>query len=191
MQNKKTILVIGVLVLVVSAAAFVGGRMFNSDVSPLGLFGLAGDKDGVKASINLIPAQELPTTPPEVMGMFAERKDKTIFVQAFSLDVEGNVMVVAKGGGEAVPSVAGSPAETDSGPKVEIVITNETLIYRDTTEMDRPNPGETRTVQQTVEESKLDDLNSESMLTVWGRKSGDRIIAEALFYSNPVMFNRP
>jgi hypothetical protein len=28
-------------------------------------------------------------------------------------------------------------------------------------------------------------------VTVWGRKSGDRIIAEVLFISNPVMFKRP
>jgi hypothetical protein len=50
--------------------------------------------------------------------------------------------------------------------------------------------GETQTVQQTVEESTLDHLNSQSMVTVWGRKSGDRIIADVLFYSNPVIFKR-
>ena len=98
-------------------------------------------------------------------------------------------MVVAKGGGDVV---AGSPGEND-GPKVEIVVTNETTIYRETTALAEPpsvESGETQTIQQTVEESTLDDLNSQSMVTVWGRKSGDRIIAEVLFYSNPVMFKR-
>jgi len=192
MQNKKTILIMGVLVLVVGAAAFVGGRMLNGNVSPLGLFGLGGGRGGMMVSINMIPAEELPTTPPEVMGIFAERKDKTIFIQAFSMDAgKGGVVVVAKGGGDGVAAVAGSPADEDSGPKVEVVITNETIIYRETTEMGEPTPGETQSIQQTVEESTLDELNSDSMVTVWGRKSGDRIIAEVLFYSNPVMFKRP
>jgi len=31
-------------------------------------------------------------------------------------------------------------------------------------------------------------LTSQSFVTVWGRKSGDRIIAEVIFISNPVVF---
>jgi len=188
MQSKKLIFIMGILVLLVGAAAFVGGRMLNNNVNPLGLFGLGGKGNVMMVSINVIPAEELPKTPPEIMGLFVERKDKTIFIQSFSLDAGGKGMVVAKGGGEAV---AGSPVDTDSGPKVEVVITNETIIYRETTELGKPTSGETQTVQQTVEESTLDELNSDSMITVWGRKSGDRIIAEVLFYSNPVMFKRP
>lgn len=187
MQNKRTVLVMGVLILVVGAAAFVGGRMLNGNVGPLGLFGLGGKGDVMSFAINVIPAEELPKTPPEVMGLFVERKDKTIVIQTVSLDAGGKGVVVAKGGGEAI---AGSPVDTDSGPKVEVVVTNETIIYRETTEIGEPMSGETQTVQQTVEESTLDDLNSQSMVTVWGRKSGDRIIADVLFYSNPVMFKR-
>jgi len=191
MQNKKTILVMGILVLVVGAAAFVGGRMLNSSVGPLGLFGLGGKGDVMSFAINVIPAEELPNTPPEIMGLFVERKDKTIVIQSLSLKGGAGGVVVEKGGGEAI---AGTRADTDSGPKVEVVITNETIIYRETTHLDGPpnvKSGETETIQQTVEESTLDKLTSESMVTVWGRKSGDRIIAEVLFYSNPVMFKRP
>ena len=191
MQNKKTILIMGVLVLLVGAAAFVGGRMLNNNVNPLGLFGLGGGKGGVMAvSINMIPAEELPRTKPEVMGQFVERKDKIIVVQSISLKAGGGGMVVAaKSGGEVV---AGSQAEND-GPKVEIVVTNETTIYRETTAFAGPpsvKSGETQTIQQTVEESTLDELTTQSMVTVWGRKNGDRIIAEVLVYSNPVMFKR-
>lgn len=183
MQNKKLI-----LVLFVGAAAFIAGRMLNGQVNPLGLFGLRGNGDVMTFAINVIPAEELPKTPPDAIGLFVERKDKTIVIQSISLKAGEGGVVVEKGVGEAV---AGSPADLDSGPKVEVVVTNETIIYRETTDIGKPNPGENQTVQQTVEESTLDELNSQSMVTVWGRKSGDRIIAEVLFYSNPVMFKRP
>ena len=37
MQNKKLMIIMGFLVLVVGAAAFIGGRMLNGGVNPLGL----------------------------------------------------------------------------------------------------------------------------------------------------------
>jgi hypothetical protein len=191
MQNKKLIFIMGVLVLVVGAAAFLGGRMLNGNVGPLGFFGLGGKGDVMSFAINVVPAEELPKTPPEVMGLFVERKDKTLVIQSLSLKGGGGGVVVEKSKGEAV---AGTRLDAESGPQVEVVVTNETIIYRETTHLDGPpsvKSGETQTIQQTVEESTLDELTSESMVTVWGRKSGDRVIADVLFYSNPVMFKRP
>ena len=179
MQNKRMILVMGVLVLLVGAAAFVAGRMLNGKVNPLGLFGLRGGGDVMTVRVNVIPAEELPKTRAEVVGLFVERQDNTIVVSSIPM----------KGGGGGV--AGGAPADMTGGPEVEIVITNETTIYRETTELSGLPPGEHESIQQTVEESTLDDLNSQSMVMVWGRKSGDRIIAEVLFYSNPVMINKP
>lgn len=191
MQNKKLILVMGIVVVLVGAAAFVGGRMLNQGVNPLGLIGLGGPMGGkgmMSVAINIIPAEELPKTQPEVIGLFVERQDNTIVVSSLPLNAGKGGAVVQGSGGEVV---AGSKVDENSGPKVEIVVTNETVVYRETTQIGKPQPGETQTVQQTVEESTLDQLNSDSMVTVWGRKSGDRIIAEVLFYSNPVMFKGP
>jgi hypothetical protein len=188
MQNKRVILIMSLLVVIVGAAAFVGGRMLNSNVSPLGLFGLRGKGDVMSFAVEVIPAKELPTTPPEVTGPFVERKDNSIVVASISLKSGGGGMVVERSGGEVI---AGSAVDVDSGPKVEVVVTNETTIYRETTALGEPKPGETQTVQQTVEVSTLDGLNSQSMVMVWGRKSSDRIIADVLFYSNPVIFKRP
>lgn len=192
MQNKKSMIILVLLVLVVGAAAFVGGRMLNGGVNPLGLLGMPMGGGGLMSvSISLKPAPELPTTEPEVLGLFAERQDNTLFVQTFSMDKGGGGVVISNsadgGGGEAV---AGSPVDTNSGPKVEVVITNDTVIYRETTEISGP-PSGNETVQQTVEESTLDQLTTQSFVTVWGRKSADRVIADVLFYSNPVMFKRP
>jgi hypothetical protein len=191
MQNKKLILIMGIVVVLVGAAAFVGGRMLNQGANPLGLIGLGGPMGGkgmMSFAINIIPAEELPKTQPEVIGLFVERQDNTIVVSSLPLNAGKGGAVVQSSGGEVV---AGSKVDENSGPKVEIVVTNETIIYRETTQIGKPQPGENQTVQQTVEESTLDQLNSDSMVTVWGRKSGDRIIAEVLFYSNPVMFKAP
>jgi hypothetical protein len=188
MQNKKLIFILSGLVLVVGAAAFVTGRMLNGQVNPLRFFGLGGKGDVMSISINVIPAEELPKAEPEVTGPFVERKDNTIVVASIPMKAGGGGMVKSEGGGEFV---AGSPVDLDSVPKVEVVVTSETMIYRETTEFKEPSSNETQTIQQTVEESTLDELNCQSMVMVWGRKSGDRIIAEVLFYSNPVMFKRP
>ena len=78
-----------------------------------------------------------------------------------------------------------------SGPKVEVVVTSATIIYQDTTDFSQAHPGENTTIQETVGEGTLDDLNSDSMIRVWGRRSGDRVIAEILYYSSPVLMMSP
>jgi hypothetical protein len=186
MQKKKSIVIVGVLVSVLGIAAFAAGRLLNREAGPLGLWGFGGKRGVMEISINLIPAKELPETPPEIIGLFAERKDNTIVVQSTSLKTGEPGMVVHKGeDGAVLPS-----SNMNYGPKVEMVITNETMIYRDRTEIAKPASGGSQTVQQTLEESTLDDLNSQTEVTVWGRKSGDRIIAEVLLYSNPLTFER-
>ena len=192
MQNKKLIVGLSILVILVGAAAFIGGRMLNGTVGPMGLGSLLGGNGGmVSISVEVTPAPELPTTQPDVIGSFVDRKDKTIVIQSVPMNAGqgGGFVVVSGGEGEAV---AGSPLD-NGGPKVEVVVNNETKIYIETTQplSVPPTSGETQVLQQTVDEGSLDDLTSQSFVSVWGRKSGDRIIAETLFISNPVMFKRP
>jgi len=71
------------------------------------------------------------------------------------------------------------------------VVTSETMIYKDVTQIPPPVNGEIHNLQQAAEEGTLDDLNSQTFITVWGRRSGDRIIAEVLFYSNPQSMKKP
>ena len=70
-----------------------------------------------------------------------------------------------------------APMDANSGPKVEVVVTGETTIYRDNFEFGQ---GENSSIQQTVEETTLDYLDSQKLITVWGRKNGDRVIADIL-----------
>lgn len=168
MQNKKLIFIMGTLVLLVGAAAFVAGRMLNRGVNPLGLF--VGD--GISRVTEILLAEELPKRPPEAEGLFIERQDNILLVQAdqSSMDESGGLMM-------------------------EIVVTTGTILYRDTTQppSKRPTLDNNPSIQQTVEEGgTLDELNnSQSLVMVWGRKSGDRVIAEVSVYSNLDMIQRP
>jgi hypothetical protein len=162
MQNMKLILVLGVLILLVGAAAFVGGRLLTERLDPAG-----------SVTVSIVPATELARTSPDATGPFVERRDNTIMVEPKSL---------------AAGDVVASPGctKSQSGPVVEIVIAGETMIYRETTQPNGPLSSGNQTVQQTVEQATLDDLGAKSMVMVWGRKSGDRIIAQVLMYSDVV-----
>ncbi|MCI0550430.1 MAG: hypothetical protein L0287_05710 [Anaerolineae bacterium] len=175
MQNKKLFVSLGILILLVGIAAFIAGRILNSGVGPVGLGGPMEGQVFISRD-DFIPAPELPTTPSEITGLFIERKDNTVIIQTVSFDA-------------GVGGIAGD-SPMDSDPIVEVLITGETIIYRETTDFSLASAGENFTVQQTVEESTLDHLNSQTMITVWGRRSGDRIIADILFYSNPLMLNK-
>jgi hypothetical protein len=81
--------------------------------------------------------------------------------------------------------------EASRGPRVEVIVTVQTIVYRETTEFRNLVAGQAFSIQQTVEESTLDHLNPQSTVTVWGRKSGDRVIADVFLYMNPLMIRKP
>jgi hypothetical protein len=192
MQNKKLVVTLGIVVVLVGAAAYLGGRMMNGSVNPLGMGQPVGNGEMRSISVQITPAPELPTTRATLIGSFAERKDNSIFVASAPLEGgKGGVVVAvdAGGGDNGEPSISSNAPD---GPKVEVVISNETVIYLENTDMGEPNPNETnKVIQQTVTEGSLDDLTTQSFVSVWGRKSGDRIIAEVVLISNPVIFKRP
>ncbi len=191
MQNKKMILILSILVIVVGVAAFIGGRMFNQKAGPLG-FGMPMGNGGMSVSVQITPAPELPTREPDGIGSFIERNDNSIVLATVSMKAGsgGVVLKIEEGSEDAETGLSGPPKD---GPQVEVVITSDTVIYLETTQppSQPPASGENVVLQQTVAEGSLDDLTPQSFVTVWGRKSGDRIIAEVLFISNPVMFKRP
>jgi hypothetical protein len=82
-QTKKLILVMGVLVLLVSVASFIAGRMFNNRVGIVGFGGPMGGQVSISLD-DITPAPELPVTKADVTGLFVESKDNTIVVQDVS-----------------------------------------------------------------------------------------------------------
>ncbi|HMB22162.1 MAG: hypothetical protein ACM33V_10080 [Chloroflexota bacterium] len=170
---------VGVIVLL-AAAAFVAVRYFVQPKMMAGggpggknVIAVGGPGGQQTFELNIKPAEELPATKPEVAGMFVERKDNSIFVGTGNV----SVMVKAQPGGE--PEVDSN----FSGPKVEVVASADAVIYKDTTELDPENPG--AEVQQTLELSTIDEITEQSQITVWGRKAGDRVIADIIVFSSP------
>jgi hypothetical protein len=160
--------------------AFGGGPMRFGESGPaLSISGGPGGGGERTFSLDITPAEELPKTEPESRGLFVERKDNSIFIGTGDIKV-----MISDGGGDAEPAV-----DADySGDKVEVVISNDTVIYRDATELDPENPG--ATVQQVVELSTIDDLTPQSSISVWGRKAGDRIIADVIVFHSPFVFRK-
>ena len=205
-KSKKP-LVLGLaalaLVVLLAAAAFLAGRLMNRKPSsgpqsqmlggPAGGGGLAfkadssgssgpsfSSGDGETIQLDFTPAEELPTTTPAANGLFTKRDDNSIFIGTGQASI--SVMVGPDGN-------SSDTSASYDGPEVEVVVTKETLIYRDATQPDPENPG--AAIKQEVEPGSLDDLNSQSMVTVWGRKTGDRIVAEVILYSVPMMIQAP
>jgi hypothetical protein len=174
---KKRILTVGgvlVVVFLLAGAAFVSGQLLNrkSTTNGPGLF--AG---GEQIGEGILPAKELPQTPAEVFGFFDHRQDKSIFV------VTGQI---PKAVNEPV-----DPKTLANGPTVEIVVTSQTTIYRDATskQFNGPPPSGQKP-QQVVEPGSLDEIAEYSTITVWGRKTGDRIIADVLVYTPPEILTK-
>ena len=187
---RKSVLpyVIGTgVVILLAAAAFMAVRYFVQPQNAAG--GGPGGKNmisvggpggaGKTFELNIKPAEELPVTEPEAAGMFVERKDNSIFVGT------GNVSVMVKAQPGEEPQVDSS----FSGPKVEVVVSANTVVYKDTTNLDPENPG--AEVQQTVELSTIDEITEQSQITVWGRKAGDRVIADIIVFSSPFRIKAP
>ena len=192
MLNKKLILTLSIVVILVGAVAFLGGRLLNGKKGPLGLGMPLGNGGMVSISVQMTPAPELPTTRATLIGRFVERKDNSIIVASAPMEAgKGGVVLSVNTGGEEDDGPSDS-ANPPNGPKIEVVITNETTIYLEDTDLGKPNPNETnKVVQQTVTEGSLSDLTFQSFVSVWGRKSGDRVLAEVVLISNPVMYKRP
>lgn len=187
MENKKSKIVIGMVagILILGAAAFIGGRLLNNKSAGLGGVLNFGNNSTSMTSVEIEPSPLLPKTDALVFGTFNERKDKTIIVQTFSADsASGGGVAVSitgdDGSGEISTDFAG-----DDGPKVEIVTTKDTIIYKDVTEFDFDGNA-TEITQQQLEPGSLDDLTKSSMLTVWGRKVGDRTIADVIVINDPM-----
>ncbi len=184
-MKKPIFIIIGivVLVLLMASAAFVGGRLMNGQGLPGVLSGLpflrgGGNGQEVRISVDDVqPAKELPQTPADVRGAFDHRQDNSIFIGT------GRVTI-----GVEIDDDSGNVQTSSShdGPTVEVVVTTQTIIYVDVTmkQFDGPPP-EGQKIQQVLETGMLDDLGQSSLITVWGKKTGDRIIADVLVYTSP------
>lgn len=188
---KKPILIIGgvVLLVLLTGAAYVGGRLLNGQgvpgFGPGGPAFFMGNGNGNRqirlSDKDFLPAKELPQTPALEKGVFVRRQDNSIYIGTGEVritvqkDRSGNVQ---------------SSADHD-GPTVEVVVTGQTTIYEDVTmqQFDGPPP-EGQKIQQVVQPGSLDGIGDSSMIIIWGRKTGDRVIADVLVYTQPAFIKK-
>ena len=90
------------------------------------------------------------------------------------------------------PSGNVETSSNHDGPTVEIVVTSQTKIYKDVTmrQFDVVHPPKDRRSNKCWKKDRWTMLVRSSMITVWGKKTGDRFIAEILVYSPPAFINK-
>jgi len=235
--KKRTGLIVGLVLLVVllAGAAFIGGQMLGRQQEKNQAGQLEGPEyvtakelpeqepelAGMVARIendNLI-VQEF------VMG-------DAMSVGGGAVVVSGGVMGSAVGGGEGVVVVESGPAGVaesvesitieggeapevveffvggEMGPEIEVVVSSETRIYKDTTMLtqepimmvvesggngippEMPEmPELPEKIEQTVEPGTMAEIGPNSFVTIWGERRGDRVYATVLLYQAPMTFN--
>jgi hypothetical protein len=183
-MNKGILIGVGVVVAVavLAGAAFVGAQMLGVQpkvASPGGdrVMKIQGGGGPDKTfNLDFIPAKELPATPADESGIFVRRQDDSIFIGTGEIRVQ----VQRDESGKMESS------SSHDGPEIEVVIPHDAKIYQDVTlSQYEGDPPEGQRFQQVLEAGTLDGIGEHSTVTVWGNKSGNRITASTVVYSQP------
>jgi len=156
--------IVGIALTAVIAAAFVGGRLIAGQwIIP------AANRELHVEPSPLLPQGEA------INGLYVDRVDNALRIGT------GNVEV------HAIFDTNGQPTgEFNSrydGPVVEVIMSPDTKLYRDDTEIP-PVPSDNVSmipIQQVVTPiDGLDGLTPDTTVTVWGSRSGDRVNADVV-----------
>ncbi len=182
MKQKRVWMIVGGLVLVTMlvAGAFTAVRLLakpeqDAYGANVQVFEDEIDDGSGPVSITTIvePSPDLPERQAEVSGVFLRREDNSVFVGTGNISVS----VVVENGETTT-------AADHSGPEVEVVLTHDTLFYRDETDinLEAAESGE-RQIQQVVRPvDSLAELAEGASIGVWGERRGDRVIAEVVVF---------
>jgi hypothetical protein len=165
-NRVKWILMFGLIAALLGGAAFTAGHLFGRElpVTENPDQGMIKSEDGTIAGsgVRLLPDKRLPDRPPVTSGQFDSLKDNSLFIHQFP--TTGMVVI----------------AEMDEYPLVEILVSKDTLIYKDVTDLSSVNHG--GVVQQVLTVGSIEEIPNDSSIIVWGEKRGDRVIAEVIQY---------
>lgn len=191
-MNRKALVIVGVVVVlgILAAGAYTAVRLLAQpdtagDLPPgarvmQDVFDDGSGRGPVSVRTVFLPAAELPDEPGAAAGIVLAHQDNTLTVGTGNIELRVEVEVDGATGEEqrsAVPS-------TD-GPQVEVVITNQTLLYRDVTdfEANRPTESGERVLQQVVRQvESADEIKPQMEVQIWGEQRGDRIVADVVVF---------
>jgi hypothetical protein len=187
-MKRLSLIIAGIIVVaVLIGAAFVAGRML---MTPEGAAAEASqgnsgrvmeivNDDGsgpVNVRITFKPAPELPQRVSEANGLFVKREDDAIFVGTGEIEVD---IQVDDSGKRTVSA-------DHSGPEIEAVVTQDTILYKDVTKVEVESSaresGEQVVQQKLQPVDSLEEVGENTELEVWGERRGDRIVAEVVVY---------
>jgi hypothetical protein len=184
MSKKIIFIILGVIgVIVLAGAAFMAMRLFNTSQANGVSGGMkmqiqssgAGGGGKTAYSVDIEPAPELPKQESQASGIIATLKDNNFTVQG------GGKVLVSK-------SSDGTTNIQSDGPSTEVIVTKNTKIYHDTT-FDGHPPVNGEKVKQVIEPYTEGQIEKNDMARVWGSKNGDRLIADFILITRPVMLN--
>ena len=168
-RKRKAALAAGLIFLLMLSVAYSLGRLLGKrspDSQSAGIVDLASGA----VMIDLERAVELPDGPPTLWGMADHLEGGCVFVtQLPSLD-----QIMAQ---EFV----------ELGPTYEVLVTNQTIVYKDVTS----GPAVNGVLQEKVTIGDTDEIERGNLIKVWGEKRGDRIVAEILKYDNHTQLVTP
>lgn len=177
------------LIAVLASAAFLGGSYLQK--APLSTGGdnaivlSNGGAGGVQSRTfsknDIEPAKELPKTDADLRGIFTRRQDNSVFVGTGKVQI----MISKDSNGST------SGGSSYDGPEVEVVTTANTQVYYDDTFQNLKSLPSNTKVQQKVVPGSLDEIGQNSMISAWGKKVGDRLVADVLVYTQPQILNAP
>jgi len=166
-----------VLAVLAVGAAYIGGRLFIS--RPAGaqnsVVELGAGSVMISSSVEMEQADELPERSPEVFGIFDHFDDNTLYIQEMVVDGNGVASL-------SMDSEGNLETNNDSGVVKEILVTRDTLIYRDRS-MENFAPNSSEPLKAKLEPATLEDIGKNSVVTVWGRQEGERVIAEVINFT--------
>ncbi len=178
LKKKRNVwIAVGIIagIVLIAGAAFVAGKLLKPAVAtgggPGGL--VIGGPGGQQVKVNEQKAAQLPQGSPTVTGVFQSRQDQVITIGT------GQIKLTV----QQDPSGSASRSASSSGPSVEVVTTHDTKVYKDVTPIDIQSASQNGgKVQQVVEPGSLDDIGNGNVLTVWGSRQGNRVVADVLVY---------
>lgn len=177
-RSRKGLRAVAALTVVLLAgSAFVTARMIGQKPKEpeSAVLPAPGDNKGAATGeavrIDIEHAKEVPTGEPDVSGLVTEATDNGLLVGTGNISFSGN---------------ASAPGLTTDGPQVEVVVTAKTKLYRDDT-MQSVDPSQlaagTKIEQRVTAVESLPEIAAQTQIIAWGRKVGDRVIADTLIFT--------